>query len=81
MMYFDQEDGMLTFDGHVHLHLLLAKHLKLKRVSYEWDGMPLVVKKTKRKVFGNREELGKVVKLTDRLPRQLMKGHGNRCRK
>ena len=49
MMYF-QSDGSISFDGHVHLHLLLAKHLQLKSISYEWLGMPVLDKKHKHKV-------------------------------
>ena len=71
MMYFDKDSGVLNFYGHVHLHLLIAKQFGLKKISYEWKEMPLVVKSGGRKVtVDNKKAEGKC--------KQLRKGHGNR---
>ena len=51
-IYFEEGLDMLNQDGQLHFHLLLAKQLGLKKIDYEWSGMPIVKKKSGRRVFG-----------------------------
>ena len=53
-IYYEEGSNHLSESGLVHFHLLLAQELQLRRIKYEWKGMPVVVKKQKkRKVMEN----------------------------
>ena len=90
LIYYDVKSHQLNKHGQVHLHLLLAKELSLKRIEYSWKGMPMVVKKGVRKVKEKEMEHQKVGK--DRegrrgitkerscVPMQLRRGHRNQWR-
>ena len=77
-MYFEEGTNQLNHSGLAHLHLLLAAELRLRKIKYEWKGIPLVMKKvSKRKIFpiaGN----GKIQKVKGK--HQLTRGVGNRLR-
>ena len=44
-MYYASGSNSLNQQGWAHLHLLLADELKLRRIKYKWEGMPLVERK------------------------------------
>ena len=46
-IYYEENSDALSNNGQVHLHLLLAQVVGLRKVSYQWKGMPLVVRKGK----------------------------------
>ena len=51
LSYFEKDSDILNANGLAHLHLLLAREIGLRRIKYEWKGMPMVVaKKGKRQV-------------------------------
>ena len=76
-IYYDEEASVLSFDGHVHLHWLMAKDIQLKKISHEWDGMPVVMEKEKRKVMVSPKVLSDEVESKREVPQQMRKGHGN----
>ena len=43
--YFELGTDVLNNHGLSHLHLLLASELNLRRIDYQWKGIPMVVKK------------------------------------
>ena len=80
-IYYEKNSDQLNYNGQVHLHLLLAGHLKLKKVTYKWEGMPLLVRKDKKKVVLERraEDVDEHQSVMQgKVPLQLRKGHGNR---
>ena len=74
-IYYEDHEDVLNRNGQVHLHLLLAKLLNLKKICYEWDGMPLVIAKEVREVRRKGDRKPEQSKKKD--VRQLKKGHGN----
>ena len=66
-------DGTNTY-GLAHLHLLLANELQLRKIKYQWQGMPVVVKKAGMsawKVLVNEDKPHSIAKVTQL---QLRKG-------
>ena len=88
LIYFEEANNAINHDGQVHMHLLLAQMLKLKKISYEWSGMPLIRVKEVQSVSVKRSEgqssgrgKGRKREFGDwKETRQLRKGHGNRRR-
>ena len=94
VIYYEEGMNQLAYDGQIHLHLLLAKELGLKRISYEWGGMPIVDARRESSVVkkigtgtGHRSGGGprKAQVWTTqhgkvKKVRQIQKGHGNRLK-
>ena len=78
-IYFETQSDALSSNGQVHLHLLMAKLMGLKKIQYSWQGMPVVAAKHQRVVV-SQEKNGGDIKSKGKKPKQLKKGYGNRMK-
>ena len=75
-IFFEEGSDAINQNGQIHLHLLLARVLQLRKISYEWSGMPVVNRKIQSKFSLLGKGKGSVVEV----PHQMRKGHGNRLK-